>query len=170
MNLEQDIERIALQEKRLQFESFDSRTAWEIGHRLKAAAEQRGVSVAIDISLHGFPLFFYAMPGTTPSNCDWVRRKRNLVALMHRSSYAVGLSLERDKTTLDAKMGLPLRDYAPHGGCFPILLRNTGCVGTITVSGLPQRKDHELVVAILADYSRVPLEEVALDPPDSDSA
>ena len=167
MALEQDIERVVLQEKHLQFESFDSRTAWEIGNRLKAAAEERGVSVAIDISLHGFPLFFFAMPGTTPSNGDWVRRKRNLVALMHRSSYAIGLSLERDKANLDATMGLPTRDYAPHGGCFPILLRNTGCVGTITVSGLPQRKDHELVVAILADYLHIPLEEVVLDPPDS---
>lgn len=167
MALEQDIERVALQEKRLQFESFDSRAAWEIGTRLKAAAEHRGVSVAIDISLHGFPLFFHAMPGTTPGNSDWVRRKRNLVSLMHRSSYAIGLSLERDKTTLEAKMGLPVRDYAPHGGCFPILLRNTGCVGTITVSGLPQRKDHELVVAVLADYLKIPLSEVALDSPES---
>jgi len=167
MSLEQDIERVVLQEKRLQFESFDSRTAWEIGNRLKAAAEQRGASVVIDISLHGFPLFFFAMPGTTPSNGDWVRRKRNLVALMHRSSYAIGLSLERDKANLDATMGLPTRDYAPHGGCFPILLRNTGCVCTITVSGLPQRQDHELVVAILADYLHIPLEEVVLDPPDS---
>jgi uncharacterized protein (UPF0303 family) len=165
MALEQDIERIALQEKRLQFDSFDSRTAWEIGTRLKAAAEQRGVSVAIDISLQNFPLFFHAMPGTAPSNSDWVRRKRNLVSLMHRSSYAIGLSLERDKTTLEAKMGLPIRDYAPHGGCFPILLRNTGCVGAITVSGLPQRKDHELVVAVLAEYLKIPLDEVALDPP-----
>jgi uncharacterized protein (UPF0303 family) len=164
MPIEQDIDRVALQEKILQFENFDTRTAWDIGTRLKAAAERQGGSVAIDISLHGFPLFFYAMPGITPSNCDWVRRKRNLVSLMHRSSYAVGLSLERDKTTLEAKMGLPVRDYAAHGGCFPINLRGTGCVGTITVSGMPQRKDHGLVVAVLADYLRVPLEEVVLDP------
>ena len=165
MAIDQDIERVALQEKLLQFESFDSRTAWEIGNRLKAAAEERGVAVAIDISLHGFPLFYHAMPGTTPSNSDWVRRKKNCVALMHSSSYAIGLSLARDQTTLEAKMGLPVRDYASHGGCFPILLRHTGCVGTITVSGLPQREDHELVVAILANYLHVPLEEVALDPP-----
>lgn len=165
MSLDQDIERVTLQEKRLQFDSFDPRIAWEIGSRLKAAAEQRGVSVAIDISLQGFPLFSYAMPGTTPGNADWIRRKRNVVSLMHRSSYAIGLSLERDKTTLEAKMGLPARDYAPHGGCFPIMLRNTGCVGAITVSGLPQRKDHELVVVVLADYLCIPLDELALDPP-----
>jgi uncharacterized protein (UPF0303 family) len=165
MAIEQDIERVALQEKLLQFESFDSRAAWEIGTRLKAAAEERGVAVAIDISLFGFPLFYHAMPGTTPSNSDWVRRKKNSVAIMHTSSYGIGLSLARDQTTLEAKMGLSLRDHASHGGCFPIILRNTGCVGTITVSGLPQREDHNLVVAILANYLHVALEEVALDPP-----
>jgi uncharacterized protein (UPF0303 family) len=30
MNIDQDLERIALQEKRLQFKSFDSGTAWEL--------------------------------------------------------------------------------------------------------------------------------------------
>jgi uncharacterized protein (UPF0303 family) len=43
-----------------------------------------------------------------------------------------------------------MRDYASHGGCFPLLLESTGCVGTITVSGLPQRDDHYLIVEVLA--------------------
>jgi L-alanine-DL-glutamate epimerase-like enolase superfamily enzyme len=57
-----DIEQIALQEQRLQFEHFDAATAWELGTLLKTAAERRGVAVAIDIQLHGQPLFFFAMP------------------------------------------------------------------------------------------------------------
>ena len=43
-------------------------------------------------------------------------------------------------------------DYAAHGGSFPITLRNMGCIGAITVSGLPQRQDHALVVAVLAEH------------------
>ncbi len=53
MSLSQDLATIALQEERLQFERFDANTAWEIGSRLKAAAEAQGLSVAIDIALHG---------------------------------------------------------------------------------------------------------------------
>ena len=39
--------------------------------------------------------------------------------------------------------------YAAHGGAFPILLRGTGCIGTVAVSGLPQLEDHRLVVEVL---------------------
>jgi uncharacterized protein (UPF0303 family) len=81
----------------------------------------------------------------------------------HRSSYAVGLKLQRDQMTLQAKTGLDLKDYAPHGGCFPILVQGTGCVGTITVSGLPQRDDHNLVVSVLQTYLHPSGEDLALD-------
>lgn len=90
------------------------------------------------------------MPGTTPANTDWARRKHNVVMLMQRSSYAVSLECRRDGKGLDEKMGLPLRDYASHGGCFPIGVAKAGMIGTVTVSGLPQRADHELVVSALA--------------------
>jgi uncharacterized protein (UPF0303 family) len=163
MTIDQDIEKIALQEKRLQFKSFDSEVAWIIGNALKAAAERRHVAVAIDIQLAGHTLFSYAMPGTTPDNLDWIRRKRNVVMRYHRSSYAVGLKHEKAQTTLQDRVGLELKDYAPHGGCFPILLTGTGCVGTITVSGLPQREDHTMVVAVLQDYLNLGAEDLALD-------
>lgn len=149
MDLEADLARVAEQERRLRFEHFDAATAWDLGTRLKAAAEARGASVAIDVSLHGQQLFHYAMPGTTPDNADWVRRKRNTVARFHRSSWAIGLSLQQQGTTLEAKIGANLADFAAHGGSFPILLAGTGCIGTITVSGLPQREDHELIVGVL---------------------
>jgi len=163
MSIDSDLEKIALQEKRLQFKTFDAEAAWAIGSVLKAAAEKRGAAVAIDIQLLGHPLFAYAMPGTTPDNLDWIRRKRNVVQRYHRSSYAIGLTHQRNQTTLQSKTGLDLKDYAPHGGCFPILLAGTGCIGTITVSGLPQREDHELVVSVLQEYLNLTKENLALE-------
>ncbi len=165
MTIDQDLEKIALQEQRLQFKHFNSEVAWAVGAALKAAAEKRRVAVAIDIQLNGHTLFAYAMPGTTPDNWDWVRRKRNVVLRFHRSSYAIGLKHERAQTTLQEKLGLDLKDFATHGGCFPIFLAGTGCVGTITVSGLPQREDHALVVSVLQDYLHLDGEDLALDAP-----
>lgn len=166
MTLDHDIEKIALQERCLQFERFDSNTAFEIGAALKAAAEKRQASIVIDIQLHGFPLFACAMSGSTPDNWEWVRRKRNTVMRYHRSSYAIGLKHERAKTTLQSATGLDLRDYSTHGGCFPINLTGTGCVGTITVSGLPQREDHNLIVCILQEHLQLAGEDLALAPED----
>ena len=42
--------------------------------------------------------------------------------------------------------------YAAHGGAFPILVRGTGCVGTVAVSGLPQLEDHRVVVEVLEAF------------------
>jgi len=83
-----------------------------------------------------------------------VRRKRNTVELQARSSYAVGLALGAEGSTLQDKMGLPLRDYASHGGSFPLRSRSGLLWGAVTVSGLPQREDHELVAAVLAKWLR----------------
>jgi uncharacterized protein (UPF0303 family) len=163
MGIEQDIQKIAEQERRLQYQRFGNATAWALGSRLRALAEQRGVAVTIEIRLLRETVFFHAMPGTTPANADWARRKRNCVDLLQRSSYALGRSLEKEGTTLEEKMGLPTRDYASHGGCFPLRVQGVGCIGTVCVSGLPQREDHAMLVEVLAAECGVPLEEVALD-------
>jgi uncharacterized protein (UPF0303 family) len=88
-DLDRDLERIALQERRLRFERFDAGTAWELGSLLRAAGEARGASLVIDVSLYGQQLFHCALPGATPDNADWVRRKRNTVLRFHRSSSAL---------------------------------------------------------------------------------
>jgi uncharacterized protein (UPF0303 family) len=162
VDLATDIVRIAEQERRLRVARFDLDTAWRLGSRLRAIAEERGVKLSIEIRLARETVFYCAMPGTTPSNADWIRRKRNTVELLHRSSYGVGRSLERDEKTLDQTMGLPVRDFATHGGSFPLQVEGLGCVGAVTVSGAPQRQDHEIVVTALAELCGVPLHEVVL--------
>ena len=162
MSIKKDLAKIAVQEERLQFQDFDADTAWKLGNRLKANAETRGVAVTIEIRVGKETIFFFAMQGAKPENADWARRKRNVVDLLWRSSYAVGLSLQEEETSLEAKLGLPLRDYTAHGGSFPIRVVGVGTIGTVTVSGLPQRDDHAMLVEELAGMLGVPLSEVAL--------
>ena len=132
------------------FAHFDAGTAWLLGCALRDAALARGVAVTIDIRRGEDILFFHAMDGTTPANADWARRKRNTVDLVRRSSYAVGLEGRLEGHTVLESMALPPRDYAWAGGCFPLQVRGAGHIGTVTVSGLPQREDHGMVVAALA--------------------
>jgi uncharacterized protein (UPF0303 family) len=148
MGLNEDIERVTLQERELRMPRLDAQVAWELGVRLRTMAVERGLAIVIDVRRFGQPLFYAALDGTTPDNVEWVRRKGNVVARFHRSSYGVGLNLKLKNDSLEAR-GLPITDYASHGGSFPLAVEGAGVVGSITVSGLPQRADHELVVEAL---------------------
>jgi uncharacterized protein (UPF0303 family) len=164
MDIAKDLERIALQEQRLQFDRFDSEVAWKIGSALRSAAQDQGKSVAIDITLAGALLFYNAMPGATPNNAEWIRRKKNVLNRFHKSTYAMGLEYQRNDTTLEARTGAPLADFVTAGGCFPIRIKGSAAVlGSITVSGLPERQDHELVVRVLAEHLGIEPRSIALD-------
>lgn len=149
MGMNEDLERITLQERELVLPRLDADVAWELGSRLRAMAAERKLPVVIDIRRFGQPLFYAAMDGTTPDNVEWVRRKSNVVARFHRSSYAVGIKGKIKGETLHESQGLPVVDYATHGGSFPLVVAGAGIVGSATVSGLPQRGDHEMVVEAL---------------------
>lgn len=161
MSAADDLARLALQENQLLFPSFDEEAAWRIGSRLRAIALERGLSIVIDVRRPTHALFYSALPNTTPDNADWVRRKSNVVFRFHRSSYAVGLDLEQKQSSLEAR-GLPTSDFASHGGSFPIRVQNTGLVAAITVSGLPQRADHGLVVEALCAELRLDYDALRL--------
>ncbi|KVP53546.1 hypothetical protein WJ91_24350 [Burkholderia ubonensis] len=162
MDIPLDLQSIGAQEQALVFPRFDAARAWALGSRLHALAASRGHTVAIDIATFGQTLFFAALAGATPDNADWVRRKRNVVAHFRRSSYAIGLRMQQASTTLADKHGLPVTEYSPHGGAFPLTVDGAGVIGSVTVSGLPQRADHELVVEALCaelgqDYAALAL-------------
>lgn len=151
MSLADDLERVALQERELHLPRFDADVAWEIGTRLRAMAVERGLSIVVEVRRFHQPLFYTALEGTTPDNPEWVRRKTNVVARYHRSSYSMGLHLQLKGQTLEER-GHATADFAAHGGCFPIHVEGAGIVGCVTVSGLPQRADHELVVEALCTH------------------
>jgi uncharacterized protein (UPF0303 family) len=160
---EEDLAAIAAQERELQFTRFDEDVAWHVGSRLREIAATRKMGIVMDVRRFGQPLFYTALAGTSPDNAEWVRRKSNLVARFHRSSYAVGLEMG---ASLFEKYGLPMAEYAAHGGSFPIRVQGAGVIGSVTVSGLPQRADHELIVETLCaqlgkNYSQLGLAPVS---------
>ncbi|MEX3526710.1 MAG: heme-degrading domain-containing protein [Burkholderia sp.] len=162
MDFAHDLQSILVQEHTLVFPQFDTGRAWTLGTRLREMAVARGHAVAIEIASFGLPLFFVALEGATPDNVAWVARKRNTVAHFQRSSYAIGLRMKQAGTTLAEKHGLPDTEYASHSGAFPLTVAGAGVIGTITVSGLPQRAEHEFVVEALCaelghDYAALAL-------------
>ena len=154
-DLANDLTLIAQQESLLHFPSFNADTAWQLGSLLRSKLIARKAGGSIEIDLAGHVLFACATPGATPGQADWIRRKRNVVRRFARSSYAIGRQLEHDGQTLEARHGLTLTDYAVHGGGFPIVIKNSGLVGSVILSGLAQRDDHALVVAAIAELLNI---------------
>jgi uncharacterized protein (UPF0303 family) len=162
MGMSEDLEQIGKQERELAFARFDAGMAWELGAGLHVLAAERRLPVVIDVRRFGQPLFYAALEGTTPDNVEWVRRKSNVVARFHRSSYAIGLKEKIKGESLIESQGLAVADYATHGGSFPIATVGAGVIGSVTVSGLPQRADHDLVIEALCGLQGRNYEELRL--------
>jgi uncharacterized protein (UPF0303 family) len=161
--LEEDIRRLAEQERLLELTRFGPQEAWALGAIVRDIAVSRSAPIAIDISLRDRVLFHCALPGSTTDNAEWIRRKRNTVLRLWRSSYMVGRALALSGKTQEAAHMLPVSDYAVHGGGFPLNLEGLGCIGALTVSGVPQREDHRIVADALAAFLEVDLAGCQLD-------
>lgn len=152
MNLEERIKQYEREEETLQFTRFSNEDAWKLGQMLVAEAKKRGVNPAFEITVNGFTVFRYAFPGTNLHNEMWLRRKRNTVTTVHKSSLHVGALLEKSGEDISADWYLPAQDYAYLGGGFPLILQGTGVVGAICCSGLPHEQDHQIVVDTIEAY------------------
>jgi uncharacterized protein (UPF0303 family) len=133
------------EEQALQFPAFSTDIAWVLGNCLYERAKVGNLPIAIEISRNGQQLFFAALPGATPDNAEWIRRKRAVVQRFQHSSLYMSVEAEQKGRPFLQRFGLSEQDYAAAGGGFPIFVRGTGCVGAVVVSGLPQLEDHRLV-------------------------
>ncbi|MEY7980088.1 heme-degrading domain-containing protein [Streptomyces pilosus] len=143
------VEELEAQERRLVFEHFTHDDAWALGSLLVETARERRAPVAIDIHRAGQQLFHAALPGSAPDNDAWIARKRRVGERYGSASYLVGARHRAKGTTFEASSRLDPDTYAAHGGSFPITVRGAGVIGAVTVSGLPQLEDHNMVVEAL---------------------
>lgn len=140
------LDELEAQESRLVFDWFDDDTAWALGSTLRDVASAAELPVAISVRRNGRLLFFAALPGSSADNEGWLARKCAVVDRYGHSSLRVGEQFRADGKSFDVDARLDPGSFAAHGGAFPILVKGTGCIGTVAVSGLPQRDDHQLVV------------------------
>ena len=89
------------------------------------------------------------MQGASADQADWIRRKNNVVARFGRCSFYVGIDHKHRGVAFEDIKYLDPQDHAANGGAFPITIKNTGIIGTVTISGLRQAEDHALVIEAL---------------------
>ena len=140
------------QEERLQFPSFDNDTAIALGLLLVELGRSRSLPITVDVRRAGQQLFHAALPGTSADNDEWVIRKNSVVMRFGHSSYYMGRRAALKDVPFHEAMLVDPREFAAHGGAFPIRVIGTGLIGTVTVSGLPQHEDHALVVEAIEGF------------------
>ena len=150
--MDEILESLLQEEQKLQFTSFNEETSWELGNRLVDRAIREELPITIDITRGVHQLFHASRPGTSADNDEWVKRKVRLVYRLGHSSLYAGQFLKSKGKTIEEVLLIPESEYAPHGGCFPVIVKGTGIVGTITVSGLSQEEDHRIVVETIREF------------------
>jgi uncharacterized protein (UPF0303 family) len=143
---------LLLEEEELQFTKFNADVAWQLGSQLIARAKSDNLPITVDITQGDHQLFHFSRPGTSADNDEWVKRKSRLVYRFGHSSLYMGELLRSKGKSIEQAYMLSESQYAPHGGCFPIVIKGSVMVGTITVSGLAQEQDHQLVVDVVREY------------------
>lgn len=124
---------------------FDELASLRLGQILVDLALAEELPVVIDIRTADRTLFHAGLPGSTPLNDRWARRKSNTALLFQMPTLLVNRRLAAKDEPL-ARHGLSSEDYAEAGGAVPIRVAGVGVVAVATVSGLPQVEDHRLVV------------------------
>jgi uncharacterized protein (UPF0303 family) len=150
--MEDILKQLLQEEQELQFTRFNEDTAWQIGRQLVERAVSEGLPVAVDITRGDHQFFHASLRGTSADNDEWIKRKARLVYRFGHSSFYMGQLLKSKGKSLEEVYYVSEILYAPHGGSFPVIVKNTGMVGTITVSGLPQEEDHKLVVQVIREF------------------
>jgi len=153
-----DLATLLRQEQVLQFDSFGNDDALALGLKVIELARAAHKIVAVNITRDGTMLFFYGMQGTNADNANWIRRKSNLVNRTGHSSFYTHTSVRNEGGDFEALPELDMRDYAAHGGSFPLVVKGKGRIGTITVTGLPGPEDHAMAVAALKAYLKIDMD------------
>lgn len=139
------------EENDFQFSEFTNHTAYQVGSRIIEKALRENKSIVVNIQRDGELLFYTKMNGNTMNNDNWVTRKNNAVLHFKHSSYYMHVYLKSINSNVEAH-SLDPKDCAAEGGAFPLIIKNVGIVGTITVSGLSGDEDHKMITDVLNEF------------------
>ena len=140
-------------EDELVFEHFNSEDALALGLTfVRIAKELNKGGIGIKIEKNGHVLFTHLMDGTMPENAYWYDRKKNVVDRYFHSSRYVEEMFKVQGTTFAASGLLDPEQYQAVGGSFPLIMKNAGVIGSITVCGLSGDEDHQICVQGIREF------------------
>lgn len=137
--------------KRIELKQFSNQLALEMGLAIVQLAQQRHQKIAIEISRLNHTIFSFVDDDLPADKHNWLRRKANVAKHFEESSLKVKHDLKKGFMSLIQTFALNEKDYLAKGGSIPIFVEHAGMIATITVSGLHDEADHQIIVDALQE-------------------
>lgn len=135
--------------KKIELDHFSNRIAFDIGLKIVELAKSRNQHIAVEVSRLNHTVFLFVDDNLPADKHNWLRRKANVAKRFEESSLCVKNDLKEGQMSLEKTFGLDERDFIAKGGSIPIFIKNAGMIGTITVSGLRDEEDHNIIIESL---------------------
>lgn len=138
-------------ERTLRFDSFDSLAAFSLGEIIVQLSSkyQEGLCVSIIRESDQLVIFQYVSDSCSKRNIDFAMKKRNTVLLTgHCSLWALVQEVVDKNVAVVFEEG---SECLPVGGSFPIYV-GENIVATISISGLKNGQDHQIIVDAVSTY------------------
>jgi uncharacterized protein (UPF0303 family) len=132
--------------------SLTQSEAIEIGEIAVAIARDRSLSIAVEVRLKDWTVFHASLPGSSPTNDQWIARKARVVLATEHSTIFERVLAEEQGINWYLAKGLPEETHAIHGGGLALNVKGLGFAGILLISGLPQVEDHLFGVEVIAEY------------------
>lgn len=146
------LEDLLNEERELVFEKFNNDDALKLGLMIIEYSKANNISMGVKIERNRQVLFSHLMDGTCYENQMWYNRKKNVIdRYFHSSKFVKEMFLSNNQTFSDNGL-LDEEFYQAEGGSFPLTIKGTGVVGSITVCGLSGDEDHEICVKMIREF------------------
>ncbi|HBN6700558.1 heme-degrading domain-containing protein [Elizabethkingia anophelis] len=135
--------------RRIELDSFSNRIALDMGVKIIDLAKSRNQHIAVEVCRLNHTIFLYVDDTLPVDKHNWLRRKANIARQFEESSLSVKNDLKEGNMNLEKTFGLDEKDFLAKGGAIPIFVKNGGMIAVVTVSGLHDEEDHNIIIEAL---------------------
>ncbi|MCL1688567.1 hypothetical protein CMU59_13635 [Elizabethkingia anophelis] len=135
--------------RRIELDSFSNRIAFDMGVKIIDLAKSRNQHIAVEVCRLNHTIFLYVDDTLPVDKHNWLRRKANIARQFEESSLSVKNDLKEGNMNLEMTFGLDEKDFLAKGGAIPIFVKNGGMIAVVTVSGLHDEEDHNIIIEAL---------------------
>ncbi|AQX03263.1 heme-degrading domain-containing protein [Elizabethkingia anophelis] len=135
--------------RRIELDSFSNRIALDMGVKIIDLAKSRNQHIAVEVCRLNHTIFLYVDDTLPVDKHNWLRRKANIARQFEESSLSVKNDLKEGNMNLEMTFGLDEKDFLAKGGAIPIFVKNGGMIAVVTVSGLHDEEDHNIIIEAL---------------------